>query len=111
MSASVLFLLLLLFFILGLIAGHSKGWEDGAFYCPGDSPKKTGSNPHWEMVLEDSGEMCHVRWSEPDAEGRYLWVAHYPGTPIGIHFAETQAERFNKMNKCPWEFREYRNTK
>jgi len=66
-------------------------------------------DPHWEAhIPEDDGEMCRVRWSEPDADRRYLWVGHYPNTPWGCHAAARQAERFNEEKRCPCEFHLYR---
>jgi hypothetical protein len=62
----------------------------------------------WEVVADDDGEMVRIRWSEPDAAGRYFWCAHYPGTPWGRNAIEGQARRWNEEGKRPWEFREYR---
>ena len=61
-------------------------------------------NPQWEVVENKDGSMCHVRWSEPDDEGRYLWVSRYPATTWGRYAAERSAEDKNVSGVRPWEF-------
>ncbi len=77
--------------------------------------------PHWEAVEaadEDGPYGWKVRWSEPDAEGRYLCVAHYhsgnqgddePGPSLGWcqHAAERDALRMNSSEKRPEEYPSY----
>jgi hypothetical protein len=58
----------------------------------------------WESVLDSDGEMCRVRWSLRDAEGRYLWVSHYPGTLWGQNACERNTDRWNQEKKSPWEW-------
>jgi len=59
--------------------------------------------------VEDSVEMCHVIWSEPDRRGRYLMVGHYRADRIGTHLAERHAQEFNEQKRTPWEFEAYVN--
>lgn len=70
------------------------------------------SNPRWQVVpaVEDQVAIGYlVRWSEPDAQGRYLWVRHYyAGEDASIGWcenaAERDAERMNNEKRVPWEF-------
>ena len=75
-------------------------------------------DPHWESVpAYDKGEGdkerligYQVRWSEPDEEGRYLWVGHYYADDDGSNIgwcemaSRSQAARFNSIKKLTSEF-------
>ena len=65
---------------------------------------RTRRTPRWEVKPDDDAVMHRVRWSEPDADGRYLWVAHYPDN----HRATRHAEHLNASGKRPWEYPAYR---
>lgn len=76
-------------------------------------------NGCWETVAAADGSCVVgyvVRFSVPDAEGRYLWVGHYyaGGGPDGPSLgwcevaAESHAKRLNKEGKLPAEFRDGR---
>lgn len=67
-------------------------------------PDEAGPDPRWEVVSDEDGVMHHVRWSKPNSRGEYFMCAHYPQ----LHFAESQARRWNDEGKSPYEFREYR---
>ena len=56
---------------------------------------------HWETVVDDDGEMIRIRWSVPDAQGRYSWVRHYPATTWSIVSCEQQAARWNAEKSGP----------
>lgn len=57
----------------------------------------------WEVVTDADGVMVRVRWSNPDVEGRYLWVRHYPNEPWGQVACEREAQRFNEERRWPGE--------
>lgn len=65
------------------------------------------AEPHWEAVPDDDYGMWRVRWSQPDAEGRWYYVRHYPGTLWGRHVVERDADQFNKEGRRPEEFRNH----
>lgn len=67
--------------------------------------------PHWEAVPDpesngEDGPMWRVRWSQPDDEGKYLWVGHYGGNGPrqNQHMAERDAEQRNNDGKSPTEY-------
>lgn len=83
-----------------------------------DNPK----DPHWEVVpnVEKMGLGIfkvigyQVRWSEPDEQGKYLWVGHYfaggaPGSSVQVcqHMADRHAARLNEERKGPWQYPEW----
>ena len=56
-----------------------------------------------------------IRWSIPDAEERYFWIAHYysseddnPSLNWCQHAAKRHAARLNEEGKSPFEFSEYK---
>jgi hypothetical protein len=51
----------------------------------------------WEIASSHDGEMLHLRWSLPAADGRYMWVQHYPNTP----WAEAALERVEREWNSP----------
>jgi hypothetical protein len=66
----------------------------------------------WEAVRDSdqtaddiarAGEFWRVRWSEPDAEGRYLYVRHYGGngSAWNRNAAERDAREFNEEGRHP----------
>lgn len=74
---------------------------------------ETHSGPCWESVpaVEDGQVIGYqVRWSEPDASGRFLWVGHYFADPDRSlrwceNASERHAERWNDERRRPWEWR------
>lgn len=68
-----------------------------SLWCAGDDDSPDGPNARWEAVLDDDGCMIRVRWSRPDEEGRYLWIAHYPASAWGLNAAEGHVKRLNAM--------------
>jgi hypothetical protein len=74
-------------------------------------PIERESEAHWEAVHDhDDPSFWRVRWSEPDAEGRYLYVRHYGSGSAtwNEHVARTQAEDFNEDGRSPFEWDSYR---
>lgn len=69
-------------------------------------PLGAESIPCWEVVSDEDLVMHHVRWSMPNVRGEYFMCAHYPQ----LHFAESQAKRWNEEGKSPYEFREFART-
>jgi len=75
--------------------------------------------PRWESVPSyDEGELIgyRVRWSQPDDQGRYLWVGHYLAEPDDKDrlrwcevASESDAKRKNEEGKAPWEYRAMKN--
>lgn len=58
-------------------------------------------SPQWEAVLDQDGVMVHIRWSQPDHEGKYLWVSHYPATNWGRNVVEREVNRRNaRLKRC-----------
>lgn len=62
----------------------------------------------WEAILDDDGQMVRVRWSQADAQGRHLYVRHYPADGWGKNAAESEAQRFNTNGRRPEEWDSYR---
>lgn len=84
------------------------GWMPWQQYCDRVYKGLPPCEPEgkWEAIY--SSEMWRVRWSIPDAGGRFLWVRHYDSTAWGKHAAERNAEAFNTEKRSPWEFESYR---
>lgn len=88
------------------------GKPQGSEHCLDlDEPMTEQDKAHWEAVAdEDDQTFWRVRWSEPDAEGRYLYVRHYgAGSALwNEHVARTSAEDFNEIGRSPYEWDSYR---
>ena len=74
---------------------------------------KPAPEPHWEAVPDEphpddekGGRFWRVRWSEPDAGGRYLYVRHYGGngSSWNQNAAERNAREFNEKGRRPFEY-------
>lgn len=52
----------------------------------------------WEVASLDYGEVTSVRWSQPDREGDYRYVAHYPATTWGCYETARLAQRLNEVD-------------
>lgn len=69
---------------------------------------KPPAGPHWEVVDDEDKVMSRVRWSEPDSEKKYLWVAHYPFDKR--HLAESTAKNWNRIGRHPSEWAAWRDS-
>lgn len=80
---------------------------DGVHRCvnghdwPADCKHEPRAAGRWEVIPDDDRAMFRIRWSEPGAGGKYLWVGHYPQE----HLADSHAKRINAEGKQPWEYR------
>jgi hypothetical protein len=80
------------------------------------TPNAPLNDPRWEVVPAATQgapvEGYLVRWSIPDAGGRYWWVGHYyagPDSSLGWcrNAAEGHAKRWNADGKRPEDLRGY----
>jgi hypothetical protein len=60
---------------------------------------KAPVEPHWEVVVDPDGVMCHVRWSERFPNGKYLYVRHYPAGAWGETACASNARAFNEQKR------------
>jgi hypothetical protein len=78
-----------------------------------DAPK-VPPVPKWEAVADEEKvppfkpKFWRVRWSEPDADGRYLYVSHYGTEGIADVMARSDARHRNEQKRVPWENPDWR---
>lgn len=64
----------------------------------------TFPGPRWEAVPSASLNVWHVRWSQPDLTGTFLYVAHYLNTHYGKNAAHRHANESNFHAVNPMHF-------
>ena len=71
-------------------------WESGA-----DPVETIEPIPHWEVVDDIDDVTHHLRWSQPDAGGDYLYVGKYTERAR----ADADADTWNREGRSPDAFR------
>ncbi len=87
---------LLILALLGIGWGVKAMFQEVRKYDP----------PQWEIVYEPRRRIWHVRWSEPDHFGLYLYVREYGGL-LGQDMAKLDADCLNHEGRSPSYYPEW----